>query len=76
MMFLFIILLGLTGTIYGLVISAVTSIVHEAMQLALGSFFPAMLLSGILWPKQAIPIWLRWITCTCAHCIFSCRGKL
>jgi hypothetical protein len=72
-MFLFVFLLGLAGTIYGLVISSVTTMVacfriffwsresdrqpgqvHEAMQMALGSFFPVMLLSGVLWPKQSV----------------------
>ena len=32
------------------------------MQLALGSFFPALLLSGVIWPVQAIPPYLRWMS--------------
>lgn len=26
------------------------------MQLALGTFFPSMLLSGVLWPVEALPM--------------------
>lgn len=83
-MCLFVILLGLTGTIYGLVISSLTNVVHEAMQMALGTFFPALLLSGVLWPKQAVRInkslafalsLLRFdfyclVTCLTDHCVF------
>ncbi len=55
-------LLGLTGMMVGLVISSLCEEEREAMQLALGSFFPAQLLSGIIWPLEAVPMGLRYIS--------------
>ncbi len=54
--------MGVTGMMLGLVISSVCEEEREAMQLALGSFFPAQLLSGIIWPIEAVPMGLRYIS--------------
>jgi len=54
--------LGMTGMMCGLVISAVCEDEQQAMQLALGSFFPVLLLSGIIWPIEAVPMGLRYIS--------------
>jgi len=32
------------------------------MTAALGAFFPALLLSGVIWPVEAIPIPLYWLS--------------
>jgi ABC-type multidrug transport system ATPase subunit/ABC-type multidrug transport system permease subunit len=48
-------LLGVTGMMFGLVIASKVSEERDAMQVALGSFFPALLLSGVMWPIEAIP---------------------
>eukprot|EP00455_Lapot_gusevi_P020078 TRINITY_DN2134_c0_g1_i1.p1 TRINITY_DN2134_c0_g1~~TRINITY_DN2134_c0_g1_i1.p1 ORF type:complete len:198 (-),score=34.23 TRINITY_DN2134_c0_g1_i1:99-692(-) len=55
-------LLGMSGMLYGLVISAICNKEQEAIQMSLGSFFPVMLLSGIIWPVEAIPTGLRYIS--------------
>ena len=62
LVFLITLLLAFSGVMYGLVIAAVCSEERQAMQLALGSFFPALLLSGIIWPVQGIPSYLRWMS--------------
>ena len=40
------------------------------MQLSIGSFYPILLLSGILWPVEGMPSYLQSVTwylpCTCA----------
>lgn len=55
-------LLGLTGMSFGLLISASAETEVAAMQMAMGTFFPSMLLSGVIWPIQAIPSWLRYVS--------------
>eukprot|EP00697_Spironema_sp_BW2_P000933 gnl/Spiro4/11279_TR5943_c0_g1_i1.p1 gnl/Spiro4/11279_TR5943_c0_g1~~gnl/Spiro4/11279_TR5943_c0_g1_i1.p1 ORF type:complete len:694 (+),score=139.84 gnl/Spiro4/11279_TR5943_c0_g1_i1:39-2120(+) len=57
-----VVVLGMTGMLYGLVISSVCNNEQEALQLSLGSFFPTLLLSGIIWPVEAIPAYLRWFS--------------
>ncbi len=47
---------------FGLLISSLVASEVEAVQLSLASFFPSLLLSGILWPLQAIPVGLRYIS--------------
>ncbi|GAM25192.1 hypothetical protein SAMD00019534_083670, partial [Acytostelium subglobosum LB1] len=59
---LMLILLGIVGMNMGLVISSVAVIETEAIQLSLASFFPSLLLSGVMWPVQAIPPWFSWIS--------------
>jgi len=55
-------MLGMTGMMYGLVISSLCEEERQAITMALGSFFPALLLSGTLWPVEAIPVPLSWIS--------------
>ena len=52
---LLMILLSCAGISYGLLISAFSSHETNAIQAALGSLFPVLLISGILWPATAIP---------------------
>ncbi|KAJ8034677.1 ABC transporter G family member 20 [Holothuria leucospilota] len=53
---------GLCGMAFGLCISAVCDNEVSAVQVALGSFYPIMLLSGIIWPIQGIPLPLYYIS--------------
>lgn len=46
---------GLNGMCFGFVISAVCELERNAIQLSLGSFYPTLLLSGILWPLEGMP---------------------
>lgn len=48
LLFCICILLGITGMMFGLVIASKVSEERDAMQCALGSFFPALLLSGVM----------------------------
>ncbi len=32
---------------------------NEAMEVTVGSVFPAMLLSGIIWPVEGMPAWVK-----------------
>lgn len=34
----------------------------DAMNIAMGSFFPFLLLSGVIWPVEGIPMGLRYIS--------------
>ena len=44
--------MGTTGMTYGLFLSTRVHDETEAVQSALGSFFPILLLSGVLWPVE------------------------
>ncbi len=55
-------ILGLSGMLYGLTISTIAPDESHAMQLALGSFFPVLLLSGVIWPLEAIPKALSYVS--------------
>ncbi|KAL5019992.1 hypothetical protein ScPMuIL_002884 [Solemya velum] len=35
---------------------------NSAIQLVMGTMYPAMLISGILWPIEAMPQWIRYIS--------------
>ncbi|XP_014252256.1 ABC transporter G family member 20 isoform X4 [Cimex lectularius] len=56
------ILQGLCGMCFGFVISAICELERNAIQLALGSFYPTLLLSGVIWPVEGMPIVLRYIS--------------
>lgn len=56
------ILQGLCGMCFGFVISAICELERNAIQLALGSFYPTLLLSGVIWPIEGMPIVLRYIS--------------
>lgn len=53
---------GLCGMCFGFVISAICELERNAIQLALGSFYPTLLLSGVIWPIEGMPIILRYIS--------------
>ena len=61
---------GTAGMCYGLLLSASCDSLITAMQACLGSFFPCLLLSGVLWPSEGMPPWLRapaeWLPSTAA----------
>ncbi|MDP6906195.1 MAG: ABC transporter permease [Candidatus Thalassarchaeaceae archaeon] len=52
-------LLGWAAMCLGLVISSKAKSEFQAMQLNMPMMFPVLLLSGILWPVQALPNWLQ-----------------
>eukprot|EP00092_Neocalanus_flemingeri_P090968 GFUD01115269.1.p1 GENE.GFUD01115269.1~~GFUD01115269.1.p1 ORF type:complete len:186 (-),score=24.59 GFUD01115269.1:39-596(-) len=53
------ILQGLCGMAFGLLVSALCDNEQDAIQLSLGSFYPNLLLSGIIWPLEGMPDYLR-----------------
>lgn len=53
------------GMAFGLMISAITKEETSATMLALGSFYPNLLLSGTVWPTQAMPDAMRYF----AYCL-------
>lgn len=42
--------------------SAVCEEENTAMMMILGTFYPNLLLAGVIWPIEAIPYWLRWFS--------------
>ncbi|KAL4229119.1 hypothetical protein ACF0H5_012158 [Mactra antiquata] len=72
---------GFLGMALGVLYSAICNDENSAIQLALGSYFPLLLISGILWPIEAMPVWLRYIgyaspmtyACEAMRCILA-RG--
>lgn len=44
--------------------------------MALGIFYPLLLLSGIVWPIQGIPVALRWVVMWLLTDFCSCRSKV
>lgn len=53
---------GFCGMTLGVIFSAVCEEESSAIQLALGSVYPMLILSGIIWPLEAIPEWLRYVS--------------
>lgn len=53
---------GLTGMALGFLISSLCEEETSAIQFALGSVYPNLLLSGIIWPLQSMPVWLQYIS--------------
>ena len=62
LMFAILISLGLAGMSFGLLVSGLAREEVDALRMALGSFFPMLLLSGVMWPLQAIPKWFVWVS--------------
>jgi len=54
--------LGGVGMCLGLVISGAATIETEAVQLSLSAYFPALLMSGVIWPLESIPNWISWLS--------------
>lgn len=52
---------GMCGMCFGFVISAICELERNAIQLALGSFYPTLLLSGVIWPIEGMPLVLRYV---------------
>ena len=59
LLFVVCLLLGGASMCMGLAISSKAKSEFQAMQLNMPMMFPALLLSGILWPVQALPGWLQ-----------------
>ncbi|XP_063347730.1 ABC transporter G family member 20 isoform X2 [Pelmatolapia mariae] len=57
-----IVLQGVTGISFGLVISSAIDDEQSANQAALGVFYPNLILSGIIWPVECIPYPLRYLS--------------
>ncbi|KAM4607168.1 ABC transporter G family member 23 [Polymixia lowei] len=57
-----IVLQGVTGISFGLVISAAIDDEQNANQAALGIFYPNLIVSGIIWPVECIPYPLRYLS--------------
>ncbi|XP_037028450.1 ABC transporter G family member 20-like [Bradysia coprophila] len=53
---------GMNGMCFGFLISAICETEHSAFPLAIGSFYPIMLLSGVVWPIEGMPLILRYIS--------------
>ncbi|XP_074601741.1 ABC transporter G family member 20-like [Brevipalpus obovatus] len=53
---------GVCGMGYGLMISSICKEENSATMLALGSFYPNLLLSGTVWPTQAMPNLMRYFS--------------
>ncbi|CAL8115332.1 unnamed protein product [Orchesella dallaii] len=72
---------GTCGMAYGFLISVFCTEERNAIQMALGSFYPNLLLSGVVWPFESMPVILRQIAmflpqtmaCEAMRSIFS-RG--
>lgn len=59
LLFAICLLLGWAAMCLGLVVSSKAKSEFQAMQLNMPMMFPVLLLSGILWPVQALPNWLQ-----------------
>jgi ABC-type multidrug transport system permease subunit len=55
-------IMGFAGMMLGLIISTIARDEAEAVQLAVGSFFPVLLLSGVIWPLEGIPKGLNYVS--------------
>jgi ABC-type multidrug transport system permease subunit len=59
---LLLLLQGFTGMSYGLALSAGANDETEVMQISIGSVFPAMLISGIIWPLNGMPQFMQYVS--------------
>ncbi|CAF1004312.1 unnamed protein product [Rotaria sordida] len=69
---------GFCGMTFGLVISTIFTTEINAHQVTMSTFYPVLLLSGIVWPIEGQPMWMRriakWLPMTKA--IDAMRGIL
>lgn len=47
---------------YGLAISSLADNEVQVLQMAIGTIFPSLLMSGIIWPIEGMPKWMRIMT--------------
>nr|AHK05672.1 ATP-binding cassette transporter sub-family H 103004 [Tigriopus japonicus] len=73
LVFLLTMLQGVAGTTIGLIISAVCKTQQDATQIALGIFYPNLILSGIIWPVESMPLALRYFAYTLPQ-TFACEA--
>ena len=59
LLFVLALILGWSAMCFGLFVSSKAKSEFQAMQLNMPIMFPVMLLSGILWPVQALPTWIQ-----------------
>ena len=67
---------------YGLLISAFSKDEKDAVDIAIGSIFPSLLISGIIWPIEGMAGWVKVLsnfsplthTAEAMRCVFS-RGN-
>lgn len=59
---LLILLQGCTGMGFGLLVSAVCDEENTAVMMLVGTFYTNLILAGIIWPLEAMPRWLRWVS--------------
>ena len=50
---------GFCGLCYGLCLASIIHCEETVIQVTLASFYPVLLLSGIIWPIEAQPMWLK-----------------
>lgn len=60
--FILLLLQGLAGMSFGLMVSSICKEENTAIMMILGTFYPNLLLAGVIWPIEAIPHWLRWFS--------------
>ena len=53
---------GLCGLMYGLMLSATCPDEIYATTLSIGTFFPSVIIGGIFWPVQSMPIILQYVS--------------
>ena len=53
---------GITGTIFGLMVSSIAHDLITAVTIGTAFLFPSLILSGSLWPLQYSPKWLKSIS--------------
>ncbi|XP_067007199.2 ABC transporter G family member 23 [Anabrus simplex] len=53
---------GVCGMCFGLVISVISENLTMANYMSLGSFFPFLTVSGVLWPIEGMPTALKWFS--------------
>lgn len=53
---------GFCGMSYGLTISSFSDTEVQVLEIAIGTIFPSLLLSGIIWPIEGMAKWVRVMT--------------
>ena len=59
LLFILALLMGWAAMCFGLFVSSKAKSEFQAMQLNMPVMFPVLLLSGIIWPVQALPNWIQ-----------------